>query len=72
MKTHLCKISGIGKSYWQVILGRTLTGCGASGIISLATIIITGKECLILDSYFIIISRCQMPSILTVDSCQTL
>lgn len=53
MKTHLRKNSGVGQSYWQVILGRTLTGCGASGIISLATIIITGKECFVLDSCFL-------------------
>ena len=50
MKTHWCKNSGIGWSYWQVILGRTLTGCGASGIVSLASVIITGKECFVLDS----------------------
>jgi hypothetical protein len=35
--------SGVGQAYWQVILGRVATGCGASGIISLASIIITGE-----------------------------
>ncbi|KAG9232096.1 major facilitator superfamily domain-containing protein [Amylocarpus encephaloides] len=35
-----CTICGIGQAYWQVILGRITTGCGASGIISLASIII--------------------------------
>ena len=66
MKTYLWKNSGVGQSYWQVILGRTLTGCGASGIISLATIIITGKECFVLDSCFYFLLP--MPPILTVDS----
>ncbi|KAL2067238.1 hypothetical protein VTL71DRAFT_1662 [Oculimacula yallundae] len=33
--------SGIGQAYWQVILGRIIQGCGASGIISLASVIIT-------------------------------
>ncbi|TAQ83729.1 hypothetical protein B7494_g7949 [Chlorociboria aeruginascens] len=37
----LCEDSGVGQAYWQVILGRIITGCGASGIISLASIIIT-------------------------------
>jgi hypothetical protein len=38
-----CEDSGVGQAYWQVILGRIVQGCGASGIISLASIIITGK-----------------------------
>lgn len=35
--------SGIGQTYWQVILGRIVAGCGASGMVSLASIIITGE-----------------------------
>ncbi|RDL36129.1 Uncharacterized protein BP5553_06741 [Venustampulla echinocandica] len=34
-------LCGIGLAYWQVILGRIIAGCGASGIVSLASIIIT-------------------------------
>lgn len=40
--------SGIGQTYWQVILGRLIAGCGASGMISLASIIITGELTLFL------------------------
>lgn len=36
--------SGIGQAYWQVILGRITAGCGASGMVSLASVIITGEE----------------------------
>ncbi|PBP19900.1 hypothetical protein BUE80_DR009275 [Diplocarpon rosae] len=36
-----CASCGLGRTYWQVILGRIITGCGASGIISLASIVIT-------------------------------
>ena len=43
LKIGSCQNSGIGQAYWQVILGRIIQGCGASGIISLASIIITGK-----------------------------
>ncbi len=42
--------SGVGQTYWQVILGRVIGGCGASGIISLASIIITGKNRLLLHN----------------------
>ncbi|KAG9241502.1 major facilitator superfamily domain-containing protein, partial [Calycina marina] len=35
-----CALCGVGQQYWQVILGRIITGCGASGIVSLASIII--------------------------------
>lgn len=38
-----CENSGIGQTYWQVILGRIIAGCGASGMVSLASIIITGE-----------------------------
>ncbi|KAH8780515.1 major facilitator superfamily domain-containing protein [Hyaloscypha finlandica] len=41
LKIDSCENSGIGQAYWQVILGRIVQGCGASGIISLASIIIT-------------------------------
>ncbi|OAF54976.1 hypothetical protein VC83_08519 [Pseudogymnoascus destructans] len=34
-------LCGIGQTYWQVILGRVVAGCGASGMVSLASIIIT-------------------------------
>ncbi|KFY33213.1 hypothetical protein V494_07823 [Pseudogymnoascus sp. VKM F-4513 (FW-928)] len=34
-------LCGIGQTYWQVILGRVIAGCGASGMVSLASIIIT-------------------------------
>ncbi|OBT44202.1 hypothetical protein VE00_04811 [Pseudogymnoascus sp. WSF 3629] len=34
-------LCGIGQTYWQVILGRIVAGCGASGMVSLASIIIT-------------------------------
>ncbi|KAE9370966.1 MFS general substrate transporter [Stipitochalara longipes BDJ] len=37
-----CTLCGVGQTYWQVIIGRIATGCGASGIVSLASIIITG------------------------------
>ncbi|KAJ5038213.1 uncharacterized protein L3040_007080 [Drepanopeziza brunnea f. sp. 'multigermtubi'] len=36
-----CTLCGVGQTYWQVVLGRIITGCGASGIISLASIVIT-------------------------------
>ncbi|KAI6713965.1 efflux pump antibiotic resistance protein [Diplocarpon mali] len=36
-----CGFCGVGQTYWQVILGRVITGSGASGIISLASIVIT-------------------------------
>lgn len=32
---------GVGITYWQVILGRVIAGCGASGMVSLASIVIT-------------------------------
>ncbi|KFY69360.1 hypothetical protein V496_00295 [Pseudogymnoascus sp. VKM F-4515 (FW-2607)] len=34
-------LCGIGQTYWQVILGRIIAGCGASGMVSLASIVIT-------------------------------
>ncbi|CEJ91340.1 hypothetical protein VHEMI07058 [[Torrubiella] hemipterigena] len=33
-------LCGIGQTYWQVILGRIITGFGASGMVSLASVII--------------------------------
>jgi hypothetical protein len=42
-QTYLHENSGIGQTYWQVILGRIVAGCGASGMVSLASIIITGE-----------------------------
>lgn len=74
-KTYLHKNSGIGQSYWQVILGRTLTGCGASGIVSLASIIITGKECFVLDSslFIFLVAKCHLYSQwIIVRHCRTL
>ncbi|KAH8646947.1 major facilitator superfamily domain-containing protein [Tricladium varicosporioides] len=50
-----CMICGLGQAYWQLIVGRIITGCGASGIISLASIIITDiaapSEVAVLRSY---------------------
>jgi hypothetical protein len=49
--------SGIGQAYWQVILGRIITGCGASGTVSLASIIITGKMISLFLSFFLFLFK---------------
>ncbi|PBP28722.1 hypothetical protein BUE80_DR000425 [Diplocarpon rosae] len=50
-----CAFCGVGRTYWQVILGRIITGCGASGIISLASIVITGNPHLLV---LVLLQRC--------------
>lgn len=59
LNISLCRNSGIGQAYWQVILGRLATGCGASGIVSLASIIITGEMITPLPSH---LSLCLLES----------
>jgi hypothetical protein len=34
--------SGIGKTYWQILVGRAISGIGASGMVALTSIVITG------------------------------
>ncbi|XMA11303.1 hypothetical protein WAI453_004094 [Rhynchosporium graminicola] len=61
-----CTLCGIGQAYWQVILGRITQGCGASGIISLASVIITDiaapSEVAVLRSYVNIASTVGLSS----------
>lgn len=37
-------ISGVGQAMWQVVLGRVISGAGASGMAGLVSILITGRS----------------------------
>lgn len=46
-----CAIVGVGQTMWQVVLGRIVSGAGASGMSALVSVLITGEQALGADRY---------------------
>ncbi|RKF76656.1 hypothetical protein GcC1_070008 [Golovinomyces cichoracearum] len=42
-----CLLSGSSLYFWQIIIGRVVTGIGAAGMVSLVSVIITGQQSLL-------------------------
>lgn len=40
----LTKDRGVGQTYWQIILGRAISGIGSAGKIALTSIVVAGKR----------------------------